>query len=344
MLDRSRIPAVQLFCLLGLALFVNGPIYIPTATSMIAGRDAVFAPWVMLAGGVPVLALYAALQRRHPHTDLLTISRSACGRVVGTTAFAVLLLWWTYLGALTLRQMTEVFLLILPATPPVAILTPLLLVSAYAVRGGVEVIGRAAVVLMAVAGALFNSILLMAVPVMAWERLFPLLERGPGRVLMGGMVPLGALTIFATGLVLAPALNEPRQFGRVLAVLLAMATFIGLQVEYALVFVFGESVARLNFPLLSLAREAQVGEFLTNLDALFMVGFSGGGFIQVALLHYVTALGYARLLGLADHRPVSLPLALLLGELSLFIFSDLTELLDFFASTFALAAIAFHVG
>lgn len=311
----ERISPGQLFPLM--ALFMLGSAWLFGLGSE-AEENAWIAILLGLAAGLPLLGVYLTLHKQFPGQSLIQFLPVIAGRWLGKLLGLCYLLYFLYLGARVTRDFAELSVTaLLPETPIAVVTAAQLCVIAYAVRYGLEVLGRAAQVLLPVA---FGIVLLGTIFVTAsfdLARLQPLLADGIWPVWQAAFpltltVPYGELILF--GLVFPQVSGSYRKhaFGATL--------FAGLVLAYLSLIEMGVLGRHLlqtsQFPLLDLFRQIAVGDLLDRLDALIVLVMGVGGFMKVALFLYGTACGTAHWLGLKDYRPLVYPLAALTMALS----------------------------
>jgi len=88
----------------------------------------------------------------------------------------------------------------------------------------------------------------------------------------------------------------------------------------------GELTGGYSFPFLILARYIDLAEFFTHLEALFMAIWVLGAFVKICVFFYITVIGAAEWMNLADYRPIVFPVALLLTLFGVWVAANYQEM------------------
>ncbi|MDI3522309.1 MAG: spore germination protein [Bacillota bacterium] len=342
--EEGRISLQQLAVLLGSFLIGSSTILLPTVK---ARQDSWLAVLAALVAGLGVTWLWLALAR------LLGVP--AVSGILGTlgpylgTPMALLFLWYyLHLGALVVRNISEIYVTaVMPETPIVVFIGVIVLLAGFAVRGGVEVLGRLAEFLFPLLflAVLTGHILVMATPgLVHWEYLRPVLERGPVPVLQAAFTvfafPFGETVLFIN---LVPFTLDRNRAGRSL---ILITTVIGLLLTGTTavhIATLGADVARVNFPGLAVLRQVNLAEFLTRMEAIGIFVWTFGTFLKICVCYWALALGLAELGGLADYRPLVLPLGVIMAALSILLYDNFAGMVMMAISLYPVYAFPFQV-
>ena len=322
----ERIPAHQAAALLvpGIA---TAALFLPRSAIELAGRDAWLAPLIIAfyAGLIilTVIALYARFPGKTP-VGIAAALFGVPGRIV------VGLLYTTYgLHALAISayQMEEFFTFAMLTRTPTFVLSGVMLgVAAFAVRGGVEVFARLAPAGVAVISAAVLAAGLLTIQDQQPSRLLPLLTAPLDGLLRAAAVMAafyGEVVLLAWYL---PHLSRSDKALRWFCAGLGLVTLLLMLLFAPVLAVFGPEVAQnLTAPVLSLVREARLGEFLDRLDVLFLSVWQLAFFFKLVFLLYPTAASLAEALNLRDARSLVPPLVILATLLSSLLFENIRQ-------------------
>ncbi|NRQ53443.1 endospore germination permease [Brevibacillus sp. HD1.4A] len=335
MLEKGKISAFQMAVLMYPTIVATALLTVPSITAAYADNDLWLSPiWASLIGFVTVLVV-DALHRRYPQKTIIQYSEHILGKLLGKAFGAFLMLLYVLLTALVVRIYAE-FLVgsFLTQTPIVVVISTMLLLCAFAVRGGVEVIARAAT-----AFSPFFVLPLLLLIVLLFtdfqlDRIFPIMVDGVGPSLKGALIPQGWFTEYMLLAFLLPFLTD-REKGRKWGVLSVFAVMLTLLISNLIVlFLFGTDVATMLYPLMAAARYVSFADFFENLESLVMAIWIMGAFIKISVFYYATALGSAQLLNLSDYRPIVLPLGFLITLFSFWSIPSLMETSKFDVAVF----------
>jgi len=128
---------------------------------------------------------------------------------------------------------------------------------------------------------------------------------------------------------LLPYLNKPQEgYKAVITALIIVG--ISLVISSAAgVAVFGApELARMEFPVFSLARIIRIAMFLERIDAVVMALWVSGVYMKVTVIYYCGVLSAAQALNLKRYQPILLPYAILLGVLTVLLYDNVIELVS----------------
>jgi spore germination protein KB len=204
-------------------------------------------------------------------------------------------------------------------------------VAAYAVRNGLEVLGRYTEMVLPAVILLLMAVFVLTVKDMKLTRLMPVLDTSTAGIVKGAAVPaswLGEIVIFST---IIPSLRNPRDAHRVAMIAtLGTSLFMATGTVVTLL-VFGPNMAsHWTFPVFSAVRAVSIAGFLERLESAAIAVWVLGGFAKVGMFYYAAVLGSAQWLGLSDYRPLVGPVgSVLLGMAALC--PSIVDLFDFVA-------------
>ncbi len=213
----------------------------------------------------------------------------------------------TLLGvtALGLRELGgQLLATVLPKTPSTVVEGAAVVVFAYAAYLGLEVIARAAMVLAVptVLGTLF--LIFMAFPRVDFTRLFPVLGYGWRPTLIFSLVS-GWYREAWVAAVSAVYLRERRRQVAIAVQGVAVSVLVITVVNAFLLAMFGfPSLIRFPFPTLEGARSIYAGEFVSNLESIFLFLFVMAIFLLLSITFWTGSILVADLLHLPEHRPL----------------------------------------
>jgi len=317
-----------------------------------AGRDC----WLsLLVAALPALFIgyvVGTLSKLYPKETLVDYCRSIAGKWIGTVIATLFLFYFFHDAALSIRGFGEFFTsAITPRTPIMVYFTAIVVLAAYAVRSGLEVLARTNFLFLLVMIPIGILASILTNKEKDYGNFLPILEHGPGPMLMGA---LNLIALYSSFLVLSmvfPHVNEPAKLRKFSIVTMGVLVVMFLGPVTGPVAVFGgERSMGLSFPTYQLLRDIEVSE-LQRLDILAIFLWSMGSFSKISLYLYAVTFGLARLLKLDDHRFLVAPtsallviFSLLLSESFMGIYRFLQDAYPFYATSIGLALPVFLLG
>ncbi len=313
MIEKGKISASQMGIMMYPTIVATAILWVPEATATKAGRDMWISPILASLAGFLTVYLAVRLNKIYPKETIIQYSEQIVGRILGKCIGFVYLLFFLQLEWIDLREYGEVMVgQFLPRTPMIVILGSMLLVCASAVRGGVEVLGRAAQFFVPLFILVFGVINLMLVPDLKPENMLPVMEKGILPSIRGAVEPLKWFGEFIVISFMLPFLTD-RERGMtwgMITVFAAMVTMVVINI--VVLWLFGEITTSLTYPFVEAVRYVSIGDFLEHIESLVMAIWVAGTFVKIAVIYYVLALGTAHWLNLSDYRPIVFPIGILL--------------------------------
>lgn len=299
-MTQEKISGSQISTLLFILVMATGVLFVPGITARAALQSAWLVPLAipLLVGLISLWAIHR-LGQRFPEKTLIEYSPFILGKILGKGVGLLYILFFLVTNILVIREFS-VFLTftLLPETPGYVLNITVVLLAAYIVSKGVEVIARMAQFVLPLFLTSLSMLLLLSLPEMAPRKLLPFLEGGIFPVIKASPVPsawYGEIIVLA---LLLPYLNKPRELPRKGVLALAWITvFLTLDILAALM-VFGPQLSGvLTFPFWTLARYIEFHKSFFRLETLVVILWEAGMILKVALLYYVACLGSLQWLG-----------------------------------------------
>lgn len=330
MLERGKISALQLWMIMYPTILSTVILLVPAITAGHAGRDLWISPlWASIIGIVTVWVA-CRLHELYPGQTLIEYSERILGRWAGKAVAAMYLFFLLHMSGIILREYGDFVVgSFLNQTPISVVIGTMLLVCAFNVRGGLEVVGRTAQIFVPIVLLLFLGVFILLIPDLDPRQLQPVLEFGLWPGVKGAFVPSGWFSEFIVIVFLLPYLSnrEKGMKAGLLAVLAVLGTMV--MTNAAAFSLFGETTSTYVYPVMVAARYISFADFFEHLEALVMLIWVGGTFVKISMFYYAAVLGTAQWLGLSDYRPITLPIGFLLLLLGIWAAPGLPELVHF---------------
>ncbi|KJS12324.1 MAG: hypothetical protein JL56_12945 [Desulfotomaculum sp. BICA1-6] len=343
MLEQGKISCTQTVYLLINLVGATAVVFLPAITAQDAGRDAWMVPLLTTLPAIYLALVIATLGKRYPGQTLIQYLQTALGTWPGKAAGLFYLFYFVHTNAFIIREFGELMItIIMPETPLVVFHVLILLLCAWAIRGGLEVLARVMEFTWPLIIILFMTAILLTANEIEPQRLFPVLENGIMPIISASLAPTGWRGEIILLAMFLPFMARPREGGRC-AIMAVVAIGVILTADALInTAVFGPVVARMTFPTFSLVRMVSVANFIERIDAVLVAIWVIGMFGKIALFYYATVLGAAQLANVKDYRPLVLPVGVLLAALSIYVAGNSKELVEHIAQIWPLFAYVFE--
>jgi spore germination protein KB len=345
MIEKGKISAAQMAMMMYPTIIATAILLVPAITARHANQDMWLSPlWASLSG---FLTVYIAVQlhQLYPQKTLIEYSGDILGKFLGKMVGLIFLFLYLHANGLILREYGEFvvgnFLL---HTPLIFVMGSMTLVCSFAIRGGVEVIGRLAEMVVPVVIIMILIIIILLIPDMEVENMFPIMEKGMMPSLMGSIVPQSWFSEFFLIAFLLPYVadqNKGKKWGMIsVAAVMLTLSFI----NFAVLFVLGGITAHFVYPVASAVRYISIADFIEHIEAIVAALWVVGVFLKICVFYYALVLGTAQWLNLSDYRPIIFPMGLLMLLFAVWSAPNLMELTYFLGSSFPFYMHSIQVG
>jgi len=347
MLEKGKITGNQLTVIVVLMILPTAILFLPAISSAAAKQDAWISAVLAMLGGIGIALLVLALSLRFPDQPLDLFSEKIAGKIVGRCISFLYFWFFLHINSIIVREYVEYLSsAILPQTPLEVLIVTSLLVSGFAVRSGLEVIGRLGEFILPIVVMMILFILLPSTKDFEWGRLTPMMAEGFKPVIEGAFAPVSWFGEVVTVAFLIPFLNQVQASKKAVVGGIVLIGILLVGVAVITVGVFGASeVARMKFPTFELARVINIGNFLERVEWLVDSLWMLGAFMKITIYYYIAALVGARWFRLKDYKPLVFPIGLLLMVLSLLLYPNAVDLVAFLGEVWPpYSLIVFEVG
>lgn len=331
MIEKGKISSLQMGILMYHSILATGILFIPASVYEAAKQDIWLSP--LWAAPVGFLAVYIAykLNKIYPNDTIIQYSEHILGTFLGKALGLILLLLLVTSVSVMFWQYGEyVVSEFLPHTPKFLIIGMMVVLCAFAVHGGLEVVGRLAEIVFPVFFLLFSIIILLLLPDVEVKRMLPVMENGLMPSIKGSLVLYTWFAQFGSIYFFLPFLTN-RQKGLKFGLLsVFVVTLTLMMTNMIVIWVFGSVTENFHAPFMNASRYISIAEFLSHLESLVMAIWIAGTFIKLCAFYYIVALGTAQWLNLSDYRSLVLPIGLLIGVFAMQTFLNSAEAAEHF--------------
>jgi len=327
-LNRETINGKQAICLMVIYI-LDGSLLLPTAPR--AGNDL----WMsiilsLILSSLMVIFLYSPISKTYAGKDLYEIIEIGFGKFLGRIIILLYVFFFLQLASLTIRDFGEIFnLLILPNTPVVVLFLFFAIVIIWALKEGIEVLGRISEVFIVILMGFLVVFAIILSSHINLDNLKPVLYEGIKPVILGALdafaFPFGEIFAFS---VIAPSIRKDVSIRSIYLKGLLIGGGILLITETMSISILGmERYTSFYFPALAAARMAALGP-LQRIELPGLTLTILAGFIKSSITILAACKGLSRIFNLKDYRFIVTPVTALGIILTIIQFDSVLELFN----------------
>lgn len=318
---------------------------VPAIVTAQAGQDGWISSLLATLFGLAIAWLSVKLSSFFPGKTLIEYLGDILGRWPGKLLGFLYLFYFIHICSYMVREfgdfLDEVFV---PKTPPIILQMVIIVMAAYTVKLGLEVLARVNQIFLPL--ILFSVILifLLVLPEMDFKRLLPVFDTGIVKIFKGSLAPAGWQgEIFAFAMII-PFLNKPGEAGKIATKSTLAVGLIFIFLIVGSLATFGPIIDSMPYPVLNVTRIIAIAKFIERPESLIMALWITGAFVKITFFYYIAVLGSAQWLKLKDYRPLVMPLGVILVSLSTAIGENILEIIHFIAHVFPFYSLFFEGG
>ncbi|MFZ5651473.1 MAG: GerAB/ArcD/ProY family transporter [Bacillota bacterium] len=342
-MEKGKISGIQVTFLMVWTIVSTGILYLPITISRHVTKDAWMIPITFLAS-IFIALISTNMGLKYPGQTVIQYSQSLAGKIAGKGLGLILIFWFVTTSAIVVREFGEFIVVTMPSTPMIIMNTLIVLLACYAVKSGLEVMGRVSELLFPVVFFSITVVIVLVFGEVDLKRLLPMFDRGILPVIRGTMTPLSYGGEIITIMMLIPFMNKPASARKSAIFAVLIVASIGAQIETITTAVFGESRERMIFQHFHLIRMINVAQIFERMDIVFVVTIFLGIFVKLAVLLYCSVLSMAQWLNLKTYKPLVLPTGVIVTAYSILFFENINKLIEFLDDIFPPYALTVEVG
>lgn len=295
---------------------------------------------------VPMVFIYARILTIYPYKNLYEILEVVFGKVFGKI-LALPFIWFAFhLGSLVIRNFTEFIVIVsLPGTPQNVIGIFMTVLCIWAVRAGIEVMGRWTAIMLPILIIVILAVTFLFAPILDFSNLKPVLYEGIKPVIDSAFsvfaFPFAETVLFLTILHQLRAKSSPYKvyfwsllIGGSIILIVSVRTLLSLGVA---------NISILYFPSYASVRLINIGDFLERIEVSVAVVFLIAGFIKISVCLYAASTGIASLLNYQNYRRIVAPIGLSMLIFSAIIYTNTLEMFEWANNIYKYYALPFEV-
>ncbi len=317
-MENVKITKVQALMLGVSSVTVTGHLLFTSVIIYYGKRDSWISLLIAIIPAIIIGFTLSALAQRFKGRTLVEYTQLILGKWLGKLFVIIFLVYFFHEETLSIRGFGEFYTsAITPRTPIMVYMVAIFIMSAYAVRSGLEVLARTnqAFLLILIPVGLLATILTQKDK--DYMNFLPILHNDLHSVLLG---TLSLTSVYSTMFVLSMILSSVSSTEKlikytVITMVIEIAMFIGPLT--GVIAVFGEERAiGMYFPTFQLLRDVELGT-LQRLDVIGIILWSLGSYLKVSLFLYAIVIGIAQLFKIDDYTILVAPVSALIIIVSL---------------------------
>ncbi|KAB2337720.1 GerAB/ArcD/ProY family transporter [Cytobacillus depressus] len=312
-----KISSLQMAMLMYPTIMATAILSIPSTTANYARQDMWLSPILASIIGFITMFVIYKLHKLFPDKTIIQMNELIIGKFLGKVLSFIFLLYFILTTGQIIRDYGEFIVSsFLFKTPLVVIISSMVLLSAFTVHAGLEVISRVCQLIFPIFVIPFILLIVLLSPEFELGNILPILERGMISPIKGAIPTSGWFGEIIIIIFLLPYLTDKEKAYKygMMTVFWVMITLVILNLT--VLFVLGTTTSTKVYPLMNVSRYISYADFFENLDAITMAVWILGAFIKITVFYYAVVLSTTQLLNLSDYRSIVWPIGILLVEFS----------------------------
>lgn len=295
-----------------------------------AKQNAWIAIGIATVCGMLLFRFYLWLLESFNQKNLLLLIETCFGKWVGQTIIVIYIFYFFYIAARVLRDFGELMVTTIYRTTPIEMVEILLMiVVAYVLKKGIEVLGRTSEVFIpyVIIFMIFIGLGVLITGELHFKNLYPILGDGVRPILKAIFptlitFPFGELIVVT---LLLTNITFKKKLNKITMLAIAVSGITLIYTSIIQVGVLGVYIKeRTSFPLLSAAREISLMSFIERVDLIIVFTVMFGIIVKVSLFFYGGLRGLEHIFNI-PYRKLVWPFALQLPFFSILISQNVVE-------------------
>ncbi|WP_291759844.1 GerAB/ArcD/ProY family transporter [Lysinibacillus sp. UBA5990] len=302
---------------------------IPSSIASSSKQDAWIAASIGIVLSLLVVKLFVTLGDQTPTLNFIEANEKLLGRFFGKITVVCFLSLTLFAGGELLYfigafMKTEV----MPETPTMAFALLFIIIIMYATYLGIENFARSAEILFPMFVLIFIFFVVSITPQIKFENIQPIMEASKTSILYS---IIRFISVFSFSLVMLlmiyPAsvnVQQSSKKGFYIGMLLGGFVLVTL-ITLSILVLGPANTASRSFPSYALAQRISIGNFLQRIEIIMAFMWIVSIFIRTFMYFYTTVVGIAQIMKLKDHRPLILPMGIIMVGLSQIVHPDIVH-------------------
>lgn len=325
----------QLIYIIYLTILPTALVFLPSLLVEEAKQGAWASLLLATLFGIVTAILLLGLDQRFPNKNLIEINEILFGKKGRVIAGFLITFSFIHVNSIIIREFVEFMkLTILPRTPNWVFLFITLIIGAYAVHSGLEIIARMADFIMPI--VLFSICFLLVFISYNIDslNLLPVFGTGLKGIIKGSFVPSAWFSeIYIASFLLPYIKQQVKKTYSLIFSLILISVFLIITVMIAIAVTGVEMSGRLTIPIF-IASSLGTTLFFEHLDIVFVAVWIVGATIKIIVFYFVAVISLGQTFNIQNEKIFILPIGLLMGILSISLFLNQVDLNNFLRKTF----------
>ncbi|SFL75058.1 spore germination protein (amino acid permease) [Gracilibacillus orientalis] len=280
---------------------------------------------------LPSFLIMLYLLKKYQDKNIVELLESLTGKWIGKCV-GILLFIFAFL-TLTLdsrNYIEQIKLLYFPESPTDLIYFVFIAVVFIGAKKGIEVIGFTSWITLFTIKAAFVLVLILIYGDIVVQRIFPIFGASLPVVLSEGVKKAGIFAELFFLLIAYQSAKRTSMFrkGILLASIIVLLEITIFYFVYASVFDYN-SIKKIQFPFHDITQYINLGNFLTNIETIFMIFWLFAAFIKFIIFIYITTWIFGEIFAIRNFEPLLLPFSFLVIIIGLSPFNSVINELVF---------------
>lgn len=302
---------------------------IPSTIASSSKQDAWIAASIGVVFSLLVVKLFLTLGNQTPTLNFIEANEKIFGRFFGKITVIGFLSLTLFSGG-ELLYFIGIFMKteVMPETPTLAFALLFSIIIMYAAYLGLETFARSAEILFPMFILIFIFFVVCITPQIKFENIQPIMEVSKTSLFYS---IIRFMSVFSFSLVMLlmiyPAsvnVQQSSKKGFYIGTILGGIVLVTL-ITLSLLVLGAANTASRTFPSYALAQRISIGNFLQRIEIIMAFMWITSIFIRTFMYFYTTVVGIAQIMKLKDHRPLILPMGIIMVGLSQIVHPDIVH-------------------
>ncbi|WP_410984941.1 GerAB/ArcD/ProY family transporter [Bacillus cereus] len=335
-MKNEKINSHQFLALVILFTIGTTILIIPADLAAKAKQDAWIASLVGTIIGLFLIWIFNTLVRDFPNMTIVQINEKLFGKWLGkTVSLFFVSMPLLYTSTLFIYNGSFLNIHMMPNTPALALNMLMIIILVMGIRLGIETIARSAEIFLSIFFILFIILVVFLIPQIKFENIQPVFEVETKTILRASLHLITTSSVNSVVLLMIfPALvNQPKEASKSFYIGSIIGGLVVVIITALTILVLGaETTARQEYPSFILARKIKIGDFIQRIEGTIAIMWFITIYFKMALYFYASVLGITQILNLKYYRPLVLPLAMIVGVLSIIMYENVVKQQNFDAT------------
>ncbi|MGP4038956.1 GerAB/ArcD/ProY family transporter [Gracilibacillus sp. D59] len=279
----------------------------------------------------PSFLVLLYLLKKYQGKNIVELVESITGKWIGKCV-GILLFIFAFL-TLTLdsrNYIEQIKLLYFPESPTDIIFLVFIGIVFFGAKKGIEVIGFTSWILLFFIQGAFFLVLILVYEDIVIQRIFPIFGTSLPVMLTEGVKKASIFVELFFLLITYQSAKKTSMFrkGALIASIIALFELTIFYFVYTTVFDYN-SIEKIQFPFHDITQYINFGEFLTNIETIFMIFWLFAAFLKFIIFIYITSWIFGEIFAIRNFEPLLLPFSFLVMMIGLLPFNSVMNELVF---------------